>query len=321
MSRDARALWIVAPGQVDLRPVAVRPGPDELLIETLYTGISRGTERLVFEGRVPQSERARMRAPFQEGDFPAPVKYGYCAVGRVIEGAQVGQTVFVLYPHQTRFACPAQMAVPVPDGVPPGRAILAANMETALNILWDARVQAGDRVAVVGAGTVGALAGYLAARMPGTEVMLIDRDAGRAGLAASLGCGFAAPEAAHGGADVVIHASASAAGLGCAIGLAGLEARVVEASWYGSGEIPVALGGAFHQRRLQIVSSQVGRIPASHAARWDYRRRLELALRLLADPALEVLISGETRFDDLPRDYAGILAAAGTLCHRVRYDG
>ncbi|MBQ0808584.1 zinc-binding alcohol dehydrogenase [Roseovarius sp.] len=319
MSEGARALWIVAPGQVDLRPVAVEPGPGDVVIETLYTGISRGTERLVFEGRVPASEHATMRAPLQEGEFPAPVKYGYCAVGRVSGGAEAGQVVFVLHPHQTRFACPVQMAVPVPEGVPPARAVLAANMETALNILWDAQVAPGDRVAVIGAGTVGALVGYLAARVPGTDVTLIDRDDARAGLAAAFGCGFARPEAAEGGADVVIHTSASAAGLGTAIAIAGVEARVVEASWYGSGETPVALGGAFHQRRLQIVSSQVGRIPASHAARWDYRRRMETALRLLASPVLDALISGETRFDDLPRDYAGILAAAGTLCHRVRY--
>ncbi|KGM88596.1 Threonine dehydrogenase [Roseovarius mucosus DSM 17069] len=319
MAQAARALWIVAPEQVDLRPVAVEPGPGDVVIETLYTGISRGTERLVFQGRVPESEHATMRAPLQEGAFPAPVKYGYCAVGRVSTGDRAGQVVFVLHPHQTRFACPAQMAVPVPNGVPPARAVLAANMETALNILWDAQVAPGDRVAVIGAGTVGALVGYLAARVPGTDVTLIDRDGARAALAEAFGCRFAQPEAAQGDADVVIHASASAAGLGTAIGIAGVEARVVEASWYGSGETPVALGGAFHQRRLQIISSQVGRIPASHAARWDYRRRMEVALRLLVDPVLDRLISGETRFDDLPRDYAGILAAAGTLCHRVRY--
>jgi threonine dehydrogenase-like Zn-dependent dehydrogenase len=319
VSDGARALWIVAPGQVEVRPVTVAPGADEVVIETLYTGISRGTERLVLDGRVPESEHATMRAPLQEGDFPYPVKYGYCAVGRVTDGAAAGQVVFVLHPHQTRFVCPAPMAVPVPEGVPPGRAVLAANMETALNILWDAQIAAGDRVAVVGAGTVGALVGYLAAQVPGTEVTLIDRDAARGALAVAFGCGFAAPEQAEGRADVVIHATASAAGLATAIRLAGIEARVVEASWYGSGDIPVALGGAFHQRRLQVVSSQVGRIPASHAARWDYRRRMEVALRLLADPVLDALISGETRFDDLPLAYAEILAAAGTLCHRVRY--
>ena len=319
MAQAARALWIVAPGQVELRPVAVEPRPDDVVVDTLYTGISRGPERLVFEGREPESEHATMRAPFQEGAFPAPVKYGYCAVGRVSTGDRAGQVVFVLHPHQTRFACPAQMAVPVPDCVPPARAVLAANMETALNILWDAQVAPGDRVAVIGAGTVGALVGYLAARVPGTDVTLIDRDGARAALAEAFGCRFAQPEAAQGDADVVIHATASPAGLGTAIRIAGIEARVVEASWYGSGEIGVALGGAFHQRRLQIISSQVGRIPASHAARWDYRRRMEVALRLLADPVLDRLISGETRFDDLPRDYPAILAAADTLCHRVRY--
>lgn len=321
MPQQTQAFWITGMGHGEIRPAVYSNTAGHCVIETLFTGISRGTERLVFDGRVPESEHDRMRAPFQEGEFSFPVKYGYCAVGRIISGPQAGQVVFVLYPHQVRFSCPLAAAVPVPGAVPPGRAVLAANMETALNILWDANVQPGDRVAVVGAGTVGALAGYLAARIPGTQVCLIDVNADRANLAERLGCGFATPEAAQGEADVVIHASASDAGLGTALALAGCEATVVEASWYGSGHTSVALGGAFHQRRLRLIASQVGRIPAGHAARWTYRRRLETALGLLADPALDAVISGESRFEDLPRDYAGILDAPGTLCHRVRYGG
>lgn len=317
---DTRALWITGPEHAELRATQVAATTGDLVIDTLFSGISRGTERLVFENRVPPSEHQTMRAPFQEGEFPYPVKYGYGAVGRVVDGSEAGQVVFALHPHQARFACPAAAAVPVPADVPAARAVLGANMETALNILWDAHVQPGDRVVVIGAGTVGALAGYLAARIPATEVSLVDVDPGRAALAARLGCDFAAPDNAPGDADVVIHASATDAGLATALSLAGREATVIEASWFGTGHSRIPLGGAFHQRRLRLVASQVGGIPADHAARWTHRRRLATALRLLADPALDVMISGESAFDDLARDYASILRAPDTLCHRVRYD-
>lgn len=316
----ARALWQVAPDMAELRGSEVNPGPGQALVETLYSGISRGTERLVSQGRVPQAEIARMRAPMQEGDFPFPVKYGYCAVGRVVSGAMAGQAVFALHPHQDRFACDAGALVPLPEGLSPARAVLAANMETALTILWDSGAGPGDRVAVVGAGVVGALAGYLAARLPGAEVTLVDTNPARTGLATALGCRFASPDAAgEGWADVVIHASAHPAGLATAIAAAGPEAVVVEASWYGAGTVPVPLGGAFHSQRLRLVGSQVGRIPPARAPRWTYRRRMDMALSLLADPTLEALISGETEFADLPARYAAILDDPATLCHRVRY--
>ncbi|MGK7652305.1 zinc-dependent alcohol dehydrogenase [Roseovarius sp. B08] len=315
----ARALWITGAGAVAMRETAFKAGPGMAEVETLYSGISRGTERLVWSGGVPESEHETMKAPFQEGDFSFPVKYGYAAVGRVAEGSGKGQTVFVLHPHQDRFAVPQEAAVPVPEGVPAKRAVLAANMETALNIVWDSGVSAGDRVTVVGAGVVGALTGYLCARMPGAEVCLVDVDAGKAALAKAMGCDFAAPGQAAGERDVVVHASASAEGLATAIGLPGMEATIVEASWFGTRRPEVPLGGAFHQRRLRIVGSQVGQVPPGRRARWSYRRRLEKALDLLVDPALDVLISGETAFDRLEEDYGAILEDAATLCHRVRY--
>lgn len=317
---DARALWIVGPEEAEYRDVDVKPGPGDLEIETLFTGISRGTERLVFTGGVPESEYDTMRAPFQEGDFPYPVKYGYSAVGRALNTEKAGQLVFALFPHQTSFAVPHDAALPVPGNVPAERAVLAANMETALNITWDAGVGAGDRVVVIGAGVVGALSGYLCARMPGTEVCLVDIDPSREALAKALGCDFALPDKARGNADVVIHASATSEGLAMAIDLAGTEAAIIEASWYGATMTHVPLGGAFHQRRLRIVGSQVGRVPAHRAARWTYARRLAKALQLLADPVLDVLISGETAFDELAENYEAILKDPGTLCHRIRYE-
>jgi 2-desacetyl-2-hydroxyethyl bacteriochlorophyllide A dehydrogenase len=319
---QARAFWIVAPRRGVIRGESLRPpGSGELLVEALYSGVSRGTERLVFEGRVPASEHQRMRAPHQEGEFPWPVKYGYSSVGRVRDGsaALVGQDVFCLYPHQTAYVVPEDDVVPLPPGVPAERAVLAANLETSLNIVWDARISAGDRVAVVGAGTVGAGVAYLAARYPGTEVELIDIDPRKAAVARAIGVSFAAPAAARAEADVVVHASGAPEGLETALALAGQEATVVEASWFGDRPVSLLLGAAFHSRRLKLVSSQVGGVPSGHGARWSFRRRLALALRLLEDDRLSVLISGEIPFDDLPAWMAEQESTGGTLCHRVAY--
>jgi len=316
-----RALWIPTTGAAELREEQVVPGLDDVLVRTLFSGISRGTEALVFRGAVPASEYERMRAPFQAGAFPAPVKYGYAAVGRVEAGpAALRDTlVFALHPHQDLFAVPAGAARPLPQGLAPERAVLAANMETALNVVWDAGAGPGDRVAVVGAGVVGALAGWLLARMPGAEVTLVDTNPARAALAAALGCDFALPDAAPADCDVVVHASADPEGLATALRAAGTEATVVEASWYGDRPVPVGLGAAFHSRRLRLVSSQVGQVPADRRARWTHGRRLETALGLLDAPELDVLISGETGFAELPARYGAILDDPATLCHRVRY--
>ena len=311
-----KALWISGAGQAELRAAILGEGTH---VETLFSGISRGTERLVFEGRVPVSEADRMRAPAQEGDFGFPVKYGYCAVGRVKNGALAGRIVFALHPHQTEFCLSPKMIVPLPEGVPAERAVLAANMETALNILWDSGATAGGRILVVGAGVVGALVGYLAAALPGSEVTLVDTLPNRGDLAKELGCAFSLPHAAPGDCDTVIHTSASEDGLALAIDSAGQDATVIEGSWYGSSSVEVPLGGAFHSRRIRLVSSQVGKIPPAMAPRWTHRRRLAKALDLLRDPRLDILISGETDFEDLPECYAQILADPDTLCHRIRY--
>ena len=317
------ALWTVGPGAAALRAEQLPPpAPDEARVVTLWSGISRGTERLVFQGLTDPVHRLRMRAPMQQGDFPFPVKYGYCAVGRVEAGPEVldGRIVFALAPHQTFFNAPVSMLVPLPEGLPPRRAILAANMETALNALWDGGAGPGDRIVVVGAGLVGLLVAYLAARLPGSEVTVIDPDESRAGLAQSFGAAFAASGAQVADADLVFHTSGSGAGLATALACCGEEARMVEMSWYGDKGVHAQLGGAFHHRRLQIVSSQVGQVNASRRPRWSHRRRLEKALALLADPALDALITEEVAFDDLPQALPRILAdGAAGIATVVRY--
>ena len=313
---------MAAAGAAELRtqPLAA-PGSDEVCVRTLFSGISRGTEALVLAGRVPHDEWQVMRAPFQAGGFEFPVKYGYASVGVVESGpaALVGRSVFCLYPHQDRYVVPVSAVVPLPDAVPPHRAVLAANMETALNIVWDACIAPGDRVAVIGAGVVGGLVAAISAGIPGVEVTLVDIDSNREQLATMLGCGFALPPAAPTGCDVVIHASATAAGLGTALACAGFEATVVEASWYGDAAVSVSLGGAFHSQRLRLVSSQVGHVPPARRARWTARRRLEKALELLDDERLDTFISGETAFAGIAEAYCAILADPATLCHRIRY--
>jgi threonine dehydrogenase-like Zn-dependent dehydrogenase len=323
MVEHARAFWIAAPGRGEIRAETLpQPSADDIVVRTLYSGISRGTEALVFRGGVPVSEYERMRAPFQVGTFPAPIKYGYASVGQVERGPADLQDrcVFVLYPHQTRYVVPARSVYVLPDGLLPARAVLAANLETAINGLWDVGPQIGDRVTVIGAGTVGCLVAWLAGRIPGCDVELVDINANRAAMARALGVGFARPETASEGADVVIHASGSAAGLELALRVAGFEATIAELSWYGDQMVPVALGRDFHSRRLTLKSSQVGRVAASQRARWDTRRRMQLALASLADPALDALITGESEFEDLPRVMADIAERPGdTLCHRIRY--
>jgi threonine dehydrogenase-like Zn-dependent dehydrogenase len=313
----AHAFWLRAPGRGEIRPVALpAPGPGDVVVRTLRSGISRGTETLVFRGGVPPSQYAAMRAPFQEGDFPGPVKYGYLNVGAVEQGPPElrGRTVFCLYPHQTAYVVPAGAVTVVPDDVPPARAVLAGTVETAVNALWDAAPLVGDRVAVVGAGMVGCCVARLLARFPAVEVTLVDVDA--------LGAGFAGPDAAAGGCDLVLHTSATSAGLQCSLNLLAPEGTVLELSWYGDAEVRLSLGGAFHAGRLRLRASQVGTVSPARSARRTTADRLALALDLLRDPAFDVLVTGESRFDELP----GVMArlAAGSLpalCHTITYDG
>lgn len=324
MSGDAWAFWLREPGMGELRPVTLpEPGPDEVLVRTVCSGISRGTETLVFRGAVPPDQYAVMRAPFQEGGFPGPVKYGYLNVGVVERGPAglVGRTVFCLYPHQTAYVVPATAVTPVPDGVPPERAVLAGTVETAVNALWDAPPLLGDRVAVIGAGMVGGCVARLLSRYPGVRVTLVDVDPGRAALAGALGVDFALPDAAPGGCDLVVHASATAAGLQRGLELLAPEGTVLELSWYGDARVTLSLGGAFHSGRLGIRASQVGSISPARRHRRTHADRLALALDLLRDKAFDALLTGSSPFAELPATLAALAAGRlSALCHLVTYD-
>jgi NADPH:quinone reductase-like Zn-dependent oxidoreductase len=322
---QGKALWYVGPGRAELRAEEIpAPKPGEVRVRSLFGAISRGTERLVQAGRVPASEHDRMRAPFMGGTFPFPVKYGYATVGRVEAGpAQLqGQVVFSLHPHQSLFTVPVEAVFALPADVPPRRAVLAPNMETALNAVWDGAPGPADRIAIVGGGLVGLLVAYLCARLPGADVTVVDIAAGRAEPAHAVGAGFASPGSAPEDCDLVFHASGTATGLATALRLAGEEASIVELSWYGSGDVAAPLGEAFHSRRLRLVSSQVGKVAPSHRPRWTHERRLSAALALLKDPVLDALLAPAAAFEELPAKLPSVFAADSTVvCQPIRYSG
>ena len=321
---QAHACWLVEPGCAELRvETLLEPTAEQVRVRTLHSGISRGSETLVYRGEVPVNEYGRMRAPFQSGDFPGPVKYGYSSVGVVEAGpaALRGRAVFCLFPHQSHYVVPADAVHLLPDGVPPARAVLAANLETAINVLWDAAPLLGDRISVVGGGAVGLLIAWLAGRLPGCAVQVVDTQVARRDVAQRLGVDFAVPEAARGEADLVVHASGRSEGLATALRLAAFEATVVELSWYGQRDVSVALGGAFHSRRLTLKSSQVSQVAVAQRSRWSHRRRIELALSLLTERTLDALITDAAPFEALPAVLARLAASGSdtTLCHRIDY--
>jgi NADPH:quinone reductase-like Zn-dependent oxidoreductase len=323
MTAQARAFWLRSPGTGEIRDAVVRdPGPGEVLVRTLHSAVSRGTETLVFRGEVPPDQYAAMRAPFQEGDFPGPVKYGYLNVGVVEQGPPDlrGRTVFCLHPHQTVYVVPVDAVVPVPPEVPPERAVLAGTVETAVNALWDAAPLVGDRVTVVGGGMVGLCVARLLVGVPGTQVTVVDVDPGRAEVVTAVGAQFALPDDAAGGRDLVVHASASSSGLQLSLDLLAAEGTVLDLSWYGDTEVRLRLGGAFHSGRLTMRASQVGTVSPARRAHRSTTDRLRLALELLRDPTFDALVSGSSPFEELPRVLWGLAdGSLPALCHTISY--
>lgn len=324
MSEIARALWYTAPQTIEIREEKLSQlTGNRVHLKTHASAVSRGTEAIIFRGDVPASERGRMLAPFQEGTFPFPVKYGYANVSEVIETTadlKAGQRVFSLFPHQSSFLLPADALYPIPTTLPSTRATLAANMETALNIVWDSGVLPCSNIAVVGAGTVGALVGYLCARTPGVQVTLVDVNPRRQDIADAFSCAFSLPEDAPKNQDVVVHCSASESGLNTALRIAGKEARIVEASWYGSRASGLFLGGGFHSQRLSLVSSQVGQVAPVMRPRWTHRRRMEAAISLLQDDVLDILLAAPIAFEEAPQSLGDVLSGKrDTLCQPIAY--
>ncbi len=319
------AYWTMAPRHGVLRTEAARnPGPGEALVRTICSGISHGTEMLVHAGRIPPEIAESMRAPFQVGSWPGPIKYGYLSVGMVEEGpaSLKGSRVFCLHPHQDRYVVPASALTQVPDAVPSDRAVLAGTVETGINALWDAAPRIGDRVAVVGAGMVGGVLATLLRTFPLDRLQLVDVNPARSTLAAALEVELVHPDDAAGDNDLVFHCSATESGLARSLQLLGDEAELIELSWYGTAQPRAPLGGTFHSRRLTIRASQVGAVAAARRPRRTPSDRLTLAMRMLEDSVFDAFLTGHAPFSALPQTMELIFSdGAETLCQVIDYPG
>lgn len=322
-SIKSTAYWTTAPEVGELRSGWLpAPGEGEALVRSLYSGVSRGTEMLVYQGQVPDEVAGRMRAPFQEGDFPFPVKYGYLSVGIVEQGPRdlLGRRVFCLYPHQDRYVVPVEALTVVPEDVPSRRAILAGPVETALNALWDVPPCMGDRIAVVGGGMIGASLAALLSRFPLDALQLVDPDPAKRDMARAMGIEAVEPQAAQDECDIVYHASTTDAGLAEGLAQLGDEGELVELSWFGSHVPAVPLGADFHARRLRITASQVSTIGRARRHRRTHASRMDLVMQTLADPVFDALISGESDFAELPGVIADLASGAlPSLCRAINY--
>lgn len=319
---QANAYWVTETGDGELRPEALPPRQEgEALVRTLYSGVSRGTERVVHEGRVPERVADLMQAPHQEGDFPGPVKYGYLSVGTVEEGPDEwrGQTVFSLHPHQDLYVVPTSQLTAIPKDVPARRAVLTGIVEVAVNALWEAGPRLGDRVAVVGGGLVGGVLATLLRKYPLGRLQLVDADPEKRNLAEKLSIEFAEPEDAKSDNDIVFHCSASNEGLKLSLQLAGDDSDVIELSWFADKEVTLPLGEDFHARRLTIRSSQVGAVALPRRHRRTNAQRLQEAVTQLKDPLFDTFLTSECQFQNLPTTLATLLERPGGFCHVVAY--
>jgi 2-desacetyl-2-hydroxyethyl bacteriochlorophyllide A dehydrogenase len=313
----AAAVWFPRARSVELRTEELsEPGPDEVRVRAALSAISHGTEMLVYRGEVDAD--LALDLPTLVGGYGFPLKYGYASVGHAIavgpdvRGVREGDLVFALHPHQDEYVVPQSLVRPLPRGIAPEQGVFLANIETAINVVLDAKPRLGEVVAVFGQGVVGLLVTQLL-RRSGTRVVAVEPSplrrsfAERCGAEAAIAPGDRAlvREFTSGrGADIAIEASGSPSALQEAIDCVAPEGTVVVCSWYGDKPVPLVLGGNFHRGRVRVISSQVGRIDPSLAPRWDRERRMELATELLGDLVLADLITHRIPFARAAEAYA-----------------
>jgi threonine dehydrogenase-like Zn-dependent dehydrogenase len=319
----ARAFWLTGKGRGALKREALPdPGGEEwCVVRAMFSAVSPGTERLVADGKVPVALRKEMRCPYMGGNFPFPVKYGYSLVGEVVQGPVElrGRKVHVLHPHQDVCVVRSEDVRPLPDDLPPARATLASNMETAVTAAWDSGVALGERVLVVGFGIVGSLIARIFGLGPAVDLEIAEKRPDRRRLAESMGFRATGRPSAE-SFDVAFDTSGTPAGLQTAIDSVGVEGRVVAVSWFGAEPVRLDLGGSFHSRRKRIIGSQVSRIPGSLRPRWDIRRRTELVFRLLERPEFDLHVGPTVPFTELPKAFETLVRRSpGGLSPLIMY--
>lgn len=320
---EAKALWFRTRGHAEIleeRLPRLRPGWCRL--HTLFSAISPGTERLVYSGEVPEDLHREMRCPYMGGKFPFPVKYGYSLVGKITEGPEdsIGSVVHVLHPHQDQCIVRTEHTFPIPPQVPPSRATLASNLETAVNAIWDSEVTIGEHALIIGFGAVGSLVARLLSFMSGIKLEIVDANPSKIALAEKMGFKACDPGSVSGNFDLAFHASRSSDGLQLAVDRVGFEGRIIELSWYGTNKISLSLGGTFHSQRKAILSSQVATPSRRQRSRWDHARRRSLVFELLERSEFDSHITHSVPFGGLPDIYNKLKAhPTEGLSYLVKY--
>jgi len=318
-----RSLWHLSDSQSVIKEnTAQNPSPSFLKIQSHFSLISTGTERLVACGEVPGSVHDDMKVPYMEGAFPFPIKYGYSLVGKVItEGhSMTGKLVHAMHPHQDFCLINESDLFEIHSNIPAQRATLASNLETALTAVWDAQVNIGDRVLIVGFGLIGSLIARLLSFIPAIYFQIIEIDKERIQHAEKLGFPVSAILRKHSKFDIAFHTSATAEGLQTCIDGVGLEGKIIELSWYGKKPVKINMGGSFHSQRKQIISSQVGKLPSKYNARWDMKRRKKVVFELLENALFDQQITHFIKFVDTPTFFADLRAGkAKGLAYCIEY--
>lgn len=317
-----RSLYFTEPRRVEvMEEDTPSPSPGEVLVETLVSGVSAGTEMLFYRHHLDEGTRLDTAIGSLDAPLRYPFKYGYSAVGRVVGAGEdtphglIGRTVFAFHPHESHFTARPEELVPVAEGIGPEDAIFLPSVETALSIVMDGAPMMGEDVVVIGQGVIGLLTTALLSRHPLSSIITMDRYPKRREMSGLMGAGMSLE---HGippaelvrraglgrrKADLVFELSGDPAAMEYATHVAGFEGRIVVGSWYGNKEAVVNFGEDFHRNRLRIASSQVSTVPSSLSGRWDKRRRLDLAWKALAEVRPRRLITHRVDIDDAARAY------------------
>ena len=290
-----------------------------VLVKTIYSGISKGTEKLISSKMVSKNQFELMQAPFQKGNFNLPIKYGYINVGKIINGPKnlINKNIFSLYPHQTIYEIPIKNINLLPkDNLK--KYVLVANMETAINIFWDCSANKNDKILIFGLGTVGLLTAFFFKLKNYKKIYVYDSNINKKKYCNLLRLNFINLKQAK-DFNIIINTTSNYKVLEKSMSILVNEGKIVEASWYGSKKGYLSLGDYFHSRRLKLISSQVSKIPNHMKNKYDYKKRLKLAINSLKHKKLEKLITSESNFFNLERDYFKILNNKNTIMHLVKY--
>ena len=317
----SQSLWLIKKNKPKIlsKDIYYKKNNKTVLVKTLYSGISKGTENLVARGKIHKSQFKIMRCPFQDGNFSFPIKYGYINIGEIIDGpiSLTGKKIFTLFPHQTVFEISTKN-INLIKNKNAKKYLLTANMETAVNIFWDSQAKKNDRILIVGLGSVGLLTAYFFKLKGYKNLYVSDVNLSKKSIAKKLNLNFIHYNKIN-NLDCIINTTSNYDVLNNSFTKLNLDGKIIEASWYGEKVGKLNLGNEFHSKRLRIISSQVSNIPLHMQKKHNYRSRLKIAINALNDDKLLLLINSVSKFENLEKNYISILKDKNIIIHAIKY--